>query len=63
MGVGHRHEGRPQKVEIPIEITEKEADRQSLLNVEGWVGAHIVPILVSARGLSGPDRGLSGGPQ
>lgn len=45
--VGYRHEGGPQNVEIPVEITMKEADRQSLLNVERWVGAHIVPVCLS----------------
>jgi len=39
------HEGRLQNVESdgPVAVTEQEADRQSLRNVERWVGAHIVP--------------------
>ncbi len=45
--VEYRHEGLPQKVEIPLEITMKEADRESLLNVERWVGAHIVPVCLT----------------
>ena len=45
--VAYRHEGRPQKVEIPVEITMEEADRESLRNVERWVGAHIVPVCLS----------------
>ena len=45
--VGYRHEGRPQEVEIPVKITMKEADQQSLLNVERWVGAHIVPVCLT----------------
>ena len=45
--VVYRHEGHLQKVEIPVDITMKEADRESLLNVERWVGAHIVPVCLS----------------